>query len=1058
MGPASLRVRVRVLGGLVVEGVSDGDLGSRKGRLLLKVLVLGRGAPRSADRLAEALWSDRQPAHPNDQVGVLVSRLRSVLGADRLPRTDGGYAFIPDWLDLDELEARVREAREALAVRRLGAAFTAAEAGLMLARGVVLPEEDGDWVEAPRAAAQILITTARRVGAEAASLSGDHAAAAVLAQHALIEDPFDETSLRIVMRAHGASGRPASGLAVYAVFRAALAEELGVSPSAETEALHGDLLDATDRPTVAGAATSPPAWLPGRKAELAALDELFARVSVPSAAGTAVMVTGEAGIGKTALVQAWAARVAMRALVLVGRCDPLGRDLPLQPIVDTLAELVGGLATPEERTRIVGYDDAAVPALLGLVSPAGGSTATVLADVEVGRARLFAGLVAVLTRLAANRPVVLVLDDLQDAGSSTIAWLAFALRRVPQLLVVATVLPDREPLLSGAQVLSVAPLDRAAVAEIVGADRAEECHRRTGGNALLLHAVADAHDPGGDDAAGDDAIHVAVGQAVERRLRGLAVDQVATVRAAAVLGSNVDLDLLADVCRGTGATILDHLEAASARGVVVEHGPGFSFRHELERIALATSAGSARRALVHREAARVLAQRPDADPLVVAVHARLGGDSHMALNWYVRAAAEATARFDLAAAEAHLDAGLAIAVSPAAHIARARVYMAMLRFDAAAAEATRAVAAGGGAASLEAAGWAAYYRRDYAAARTFADEGVERSDEPSLRVSCLALGGRVRHGDGDLPGALSQLEAAVAVGDAPPQVRGLAVVWLALARLHEGRADSALALLQRVLVDPDRMAHPFASLHARFGRILAYGYLGRIPEALAAATDTVGALDRAGLAGLGLYGPITNGRAWILRWSGTSSEADELNTAAVEATSPTGPRAEAFYAGQLDLADGRLLASDPAGADAIIQRLVTIEGWDGTMAWHQRHRWRLLQARLALADGNRDLAADLAAVVASDASSRGARRYELIATALGALAGGAPAADLAALDEVVSGLRTCAALDGWPLVHALGRQFDVARWREQAAASAEVIVRTAPSSAAASAFVARQLG
>lgn len=1050
-------LRVRLLGGLVVEGVNDRDLGSRKGRLLLKLLLIGRGAPVSVARIAEALWGDHQPAQPADQVGVLASRLRGVLGVDRLPRTDAGYAFIPDWLDLDELEARVREACEALVLGRLGAAFTAADAGLRLAHGVVLPEEDGDWVEAARATAQILVTTARRVGAEAASRSGDHAAAAVLAQQALLEDRFDEVSLRIVMRAHGASGRPASGLAEYATFRAALAEELGVSPAQETEALHLELLEATDRSSAASVATHSPVSLPGRAAELSALDEVFARVSVASSTGAAVMVTGEAGIGKTALVQAWVGTVASRALVLVTRCDPLGRDLPLQPIVDTLAELVGGLAAPEELQRFDGSDGAAVAALLGLASRVEVTTATVLADVQVGRARLFAGLVAVLVRAAAGRPVVLVVDDLQDGGSSTVAWLAFALRRVPQLLVVATVLAGREPVLIGAQVLSLGPLDRVAVEQIVGADRAEEYHRRSGGNPLLLHAVGDEHDPGGADEAGDEAIHIAVGDAVKRRLRGLDVDQVATVRAAAVLGSNVDLDLLAEVCRGPGATILDHLEVAAACGLVVEDGPGFSFRHELERSALATSAGSARRALVHRDAARVLAQRPGADPLVVAVHARLGGDSVMALEWFVRAAAEATSRFDLAAAEAHLDAGLAIASSPEAHIARARVYMAMLRFDEAALESARAVAAGGGAGSLEAAGWAAYYRRDYAAARAFADEGAERSLEPSLRVSCLALGGRVRHGEGDLPGAVLQLEAAVAVDHAPSEVRGLAVVWLALARLHEGQADSALALLGRVLVDPDRLAHPFAALHARFGRIMAYGYLGRIPEALAAAEESVGAMDRAGPAGLGLYGPITNGRAWILRWSGALAEADELNVAAVEATSSTGPRAEAFYAGQLDLADGRMLAGDPAGAETIVKRLVTIEGWEGTMAWHQRHRWRLLQARLALADGRPELAAELAAAVADDASSRGARRYELIAIAVGALAGGAPASDPRALDAVVVGLRACAALDGWPLVHRLGRQFGVAAWREQAEASAGVVVRSAPSASVASSFVERQL-
>ena len=67
-------LRVRVLGGLVVEGLSDRDLGSRKARVLLKVLLMARGAPVSTARLAEALWGDEQPAVPADQVGVLVSR------------------------------------------------------------------------------------------------------------------------------------------------------------------------------------------------------------------------------------------------------------------------------------------------------------------------------------------------------------------------------------------------------------------------------------------------------------------------------------------------------------------------------------------------------------------------------------------------------------------------------------------------------------------------------------------------------------------------------------------------------------------------------------------------------------------------------------------------------------------------------------------------------------------------------------------------------------------------------------------------------------------------
>ena len=85
------------------------------------------------------------------------------------------------------------------------------------------------------------------------------------------------------------------------------------------------------------------------------------------------------------------------------------------------------------------------------------------------------------------------------------------------------------------------------------------------------------------------------------------------------------------------------------------------------------------------------------------------------------------------------------------------------------------------------------------------------------------------------------------------------------------------------------------------------------------------------------------------------------------------------------------------------------------MAWHQRHRWGLLGARLALRDGDAERALELASAVEVDARRRGARRYELLAGAVRVLAGGADAD----LGDVTSGLLGCAALDGAPLVEAL---------------------------------------
>lgn len=975
-------MRVRVLGGLAVEGVTERDLGSRKARTLLKVLVLGRGAPVPAERLADVLWRDEPPARPLDQVGVLVSRLRGVLGADRLLRSDGGYSLDVSWLDLDELAARTAEAVEALAAERVGAARAAAHAALALARGPVLPDEEGDWVEGVRTLAAAQVQTARRVAAEGAARAGDHLGAIAAAEDALAHDAYDEATLRILMRAHVAAGRPASALTAYVRVRDRLVEDLGVSPTAETEALH-DAIVLDERPPTTAVVRTP---LPGRHVELAVLDAALEQAEASSRPHV-VDVVGEAGIGKTSLVEHWCRGIADRAFVLVGRCDPPGRALPLQPVVDALATHVDA---GEVLAPLLGGD---------------AGEATVVAAPEAGRARLFAALVDLVRELAGGRVPVLVVDDLHLGGEATIEWLRYASRRPGRLLVVGTRRPGGHPPFEEATRLELGGLDVAAASALVGTARAADLHARSGGNPLLLTALADTE---------DDSLPVTVLDAVRRRVDGLG-DAEATVRVAAVLGAEVDLDLLADVLQRPAVELLGHLEVAAAAGVLVERGVGFAFRHELEREALGLDLGAARRALVHRDAARVLADRAEADPLGVGVHARLGGDGALAVASFTRAAEVAMARHDVAAAEAHLVEALESGDAPRAFVTRARLRMATGRLDEAADDAARAVAGGAGAVALEVAGWVAYYRRRYDEALGYAEAALERVTDPALRVSCLALAGRVRHGAGLLPDAVEALEQASAL-EAPPEVRALAAVWLAQARAHQGRPSVALALVNRALADPDRIAHPFAPLHGRFIAVLALGQLGRGAEALRACDVLDTEVQRRGEVGSRMAAPAANVRAWILRWTGRGDEADELNHRAVESTDAVGVRSEAHYAGLLDLADGRLLAGDDGGAGALLDRLRSIEGWEGTMAWHQRHRWGLLGARLALRDGDADRAAELASSVESDAHRRGARRYELLAAGVRVLAGG----EDADVDDVTSGLRGCAALDGAPLVEALG--------------------------------------
>lgn len=1033
-------VRVRLLGAFEVEGVAEHGLGSRKARRLLKVLAVARGSPVSADRIADVLWGDDQPSHPAAQVGVLVSRLRGVLGPDRIARSDAGYALVADWLDVEELLGLAEVSAEALRNGRLGAARAAADAALALARGPLLPDEDGPWVEVERAAVHAITTRVQRLAVEAATSSGDHGAVAALAEQALASDPYDEVMLRALMGAHLAAGRPASALAAYARIRERVAEDLGVPLTNETEAVHARTLAAADG-DVASSTPVPraaPAGLVGREDELEVLDSALREVATGGVA--LVVVEGHAGIGKTVLVDGWSHAVGSDAVVLRGQCDELGRDLPLQPVTNALADHLRMMGA-EGAAAVVGDAGATLGPVLG---PVMGVSATVVGDTDAARARLFAALVAVLGRAGGGRPTVLVIEDLHLAGAGTLAWLGFAHRRCQHTLIVVTTRPGGAKALDATHRIWLGPLGRAAVIEMVGVERAGELFERSGGHPLLLAALA---------LSDDDELPATLPDAVGSRVDSLGDEVGATLRVAAVLGPECDLELVAHVAGAPVVDVLGHLEIASRAGLIAERGSRFGFRHQLIREALEAATGAARRALVHQQAARFLAARPHPDPLAVAVHARAGGDEDLASSSFVAAAVAAAAQFDLDAAEGHLAAALDLAPSPDAYIARARVRMSRLALEPAAADAGRAVALGGGAAALEVSGWVAYYRRQYDDARAYAEEAATRAVDDAVRVSALALAGRVRHGAGDLAGAVEHLTA---VGDGPPSVRGIADVWLAQARVHQGRPLEALGALARPMVDPDSLAHPWAPLHLRFNRILALGQLGRVSDALRVAAELDVAVERAGPIGARFAAHAANAGAWILRWSGRGDEADERNRRALEVTGgdagPSEGMSEGYYVAWLDLADGCLLRGELTEAAAIATRLAPVDRWGGTMAWHQRHRLGLLRARLALAGGDAEEAGHLASAVAEDAERRGARRYELLARAVVGLADSdIPDQDLA---SVVDGLGRCAVMDGWPVVAALAAVRRSDAWRAEAERRAAFVLADADAGGAARRFLA----
>ena len=138
---------VRVLSDFGADGIEPQAFGSRKARLVLQLLATAGGQAVPAGVLIDALWDNAPPARPEDQLAVLISRLRSVLGRDRIEHRDHGYLLHCDWLDATELSMLTREVETRRENGHVMGAVAAARVALSLIRGDGPQPLPGEWAQ-----------------------------------------------------------------------------------------------------------------------------------------------------------------------------------------------------------------------------------------------------------------------------------------------------------------------------------------------------------------------------------------------------------------------------------------------------------------------------------------------------------------------------------------------------------------------------------------------------------------------------------------------------------------------------------------------------------------------------------------------------------------------------------------------------------------------------------------------------------------------------------------------------------------------------------------------
>ncbi|MPY81207.1 MAG: AAA family ATPase [Actinophytocola sp.] len=429
-------VRVRLLGGFELRTPGDAplDLESARAESLLGYLALHRDRAHPRQRLAALLWPDSTEGQARTNLRHLLHLVRrqppvaDIL--DVTPRAVGWRASTPCLLDVEDFESALRRAEQTAGDARL----TALRHAVDVYTGDLLTGCDDEWPVPERDRLRAAFTEALQRLGELLLDRCDEAAAIQHLERLVAEDPLRESAYRMLMRGYHARGDRARAIRTYHVCASVLERELGVRPSADTREAYAAVLPA--EPAARDRADEPA--LVGRAEERRTLARAWRATEHGQA--RLVLITGDPGIGKTRLAEAFARWCAgTGATVATATAHPAEGTLSYGPVATWLrspAIRAGwhGL-TPAEQAELARILPE-LPAELPWV------TAPPVLPGDEQRHRLFDAVSRAVR--AAERPIVLLADDVHWFDPESLAVLHYIVRSLTgvRLLVVATARPE----------------------------------------------------------------------------------------------------------------------------------------------------------------------------------------------------------------------------------------------------------------------------------------------------------------------------------------------------------------------------------------------------------------------------------------------------------------------------------------------------------------------------------------------------------------------------------------------------------------------------------------
>ena len=631
--------------------------GSPTTRSLIAYLLLNRSRPIDRRRLAFIFWSDANESAARRNLRQYLHHIRSALA----PIDPEGMLLYTDTTSV-QLNPKANISLDIdtfLEETRPDASLAEIKHALALYTGDLLEDIYDDWCAPERnRLRQVWLHTLERY-CQAMQNTGQLGEALAIAQSWVSAEPFDENARRSLMQSYALTGDRTRARHAYQLFAEVLQKELGTEPMPETKALmqsitNGEFfsnkeaisLSISRQQSLAPQPTKSKPELPfvGRKNEIATLEKAYQ--DAKSGSGSLVLITGEAGIGKTRLLQEYMF-LHPETSSLQSACYELESMVPYAPMRQALGtsnilnDLINGTSNQQSYPWV--FQLAPLFPELSKNIPF-----TKSSGVQNDGATLREGLVNLLIHLSKtcqNGPLHLILDDLHWADTPTWELLASLIRRVMEipLLIIGIfrfedLAAERQPLLRTVQrserlwnleLPRLTSSETADLAHQLTPEKAknpifvQRLYHETEGNPFFIietvHALKETqslHLP-----LPVTALPNPIQQVIKARLDRLTPESREALAGAACIGRSFTYPLLQEILGTSSEEVINYIEEWLLRGLIHEDKQGYDFRHDKFRQIAYASLSRARREYIHRRIAYVLENViPKADVTTMAYH------------------------------------------------------------------------------------------------------------------------------------------------------------------------------------------------------------------------------------------------------------------------------------------------------------------------------------------------------------------------------------------------------------------------------------------------------